>query len=126
MFKDGKRCGQGKMTYVKVDELYGDKEFSDYAGEWRLNLRHGYGVMTWADGSCFKGQWHMDKRTEGLMNIPDGTFYQGSFKDDMFHGKGKITLLNKSEFSGIFEVGKCPNFGVMRYEDGKIYVGVMK
>lgn len=36
----------------------------------------------------------MDKRTTGKMRITDGSIYNGSFKDDKFHGKGTITFLD--------------------------------
>lgn len=37
-------------------------ETGEYEGQWKFNLRHGQGVMKWADGSKFEGEWNMDKR----------------------------------------------------------------
>ena len=28
-----------------------------YNGQWKGNLRHGNGTMTWADGAVYEGEW---------------------------------------------------------------------
>ena len=64
LFKDGKRSGHGRMIFVMGGENDSRSgETAEYIGEWKYNLRHGNGKMTWqADGSRYEGLWHMDKR----------------------------------------------------------------
>jgi hypothetical protein len=49
------------MKYVMGSD--GNRDTAEFVGEWRHNLRHGTGEMTWSsDKSKYVGQWHMDKR----------------------------------------------------------------
>lgn len=34
----------------------------EYQGEFSKNLRHGYGICVWADGSRYEGDWSNDDR----------------------------------------------------------------
>lgn len=46
--------------------------------------------MSWADGSYFEGDWQMDRRVKGVMRMSDNIKYTGTFKDDLYHGKGSL------------------------------------
>jgi hypothetical protein len=99
MFKDGKRSGPGKMNYVMSGESDSRYETAIYIGEWRYNLRHGQGTMTWqSDGSKYDGLWHMDKRVQGTFKMGTSSGaggaveYRGEFRDDLFHGRGRLML----------------------------------
>jgi len=94
-------------------------EDETYTGEVRNNMPHGNGILTFADGTNFAGQW-IDGKLDGYVSItiPDvfkfeGNFledtlfddeidemfdgvgfefkYEGQFKDDNINGYGKIT-----------------------------------
>ncbi len=135
MFKDGKRSGWGKMNYVMTGENDPRRETAEYVGEWRYNLRHGQGVMVWfSDSSRYEGLWHMDKRVQGTLKL--GTTsraggaieYTGEFRDDLFHGRGRMLLgdsLLGTTYEGVFEQGKCAKFGRLIYRDKSIYLGEM-
>jgi hypothetical protein len=100
LFKDGKRSGIGKMNYVlSTDNDPRGRETAEYVGEWKCNMRQGQGVMTWhSDHSRFEGQWHMDKRVFGTLKLGKSAgscgaiAYTGEFRDDLFHGRGKLEL----------------------------------
>ena len=84
--------------------------------------------MTWGDGSRFEGEWKLDLRFKGRMQMIDGTIYDGEFKDDVYHGRGRILTKMQGKgvdgrelykvFEGIFEHGKRPTEGKITYSDG--------
>ena len=111
------------------------RETAEYIGDWRSNVRHGQGTMIWhSDGSRFDGIWHMDRRVQGtlLMGSSSGcgaSSYTGDFRDDLFHGKGKLVLSESNLgviYEGVFEEGRCAKFGRLTYSDGSTYLGEMQ
>ena len=80
-FKDGRPCGQGTMTYTYSLPGSSGVEFENgtYEGMWKAGKREGQGVLTWADGSTFKGIWKNDNRHKGTMRRPNGNTYIGYF-----------------------------------------------
>ena len=52
----------------------------------------------------------------------DSTIYEGPFKNDLFHGFGKLTFLDSSTFEGVFLEGRCPKIGRKTFE-GDAYEG---
>jgi len=57
-----------RPSYVEVDENgrvtrppYSLKNGATYTGQWLNEMRDGYGVQIWPDGSRYEGQWRMDK-----------------------------------------------------------------
>ena len=100
-WKDGKRHGQGNMTY---------HDGSKFVGKWKDGKRHGQGNMTYAtdvssnftlqknnvltfhDGSKFVGKWKNGKRHgQGTWKHPYGRTYVGGYKNGWWHGKGVTT-----------------------------------
>ena len=131
VFKDGKRSGQGMMKYIMISDNSSDS--ASYTGEWRYNLRHGQGEMIWnSDGSRFEGLWHMDQRLKGTFTMGSNstgsgaTSYIGEFRDNLFHGRGKLVLTDGVIYEGVFEQGSCVKFGKLLYKDGSLYFGEMK
>ena len=50
-------------------------------------MRHGKGVMKWADGSSYDGEWNQDKMTgQGKFNWPNGDECEGKWRDDLQEG----------------------------------------
>ena len=72
-----KRHGDGKCIYVNG---------SIYTGQWDNDKRHGYGTQTWPDGREYRGYWSNDKPdgVEGHFSYPDGTVYEGQFKNGQY------------------------------------------
>lgn len=118
----GQKHGKGHMIYPSGNE---------YDGEWKNNIKHGYGVHTFTDGHIYTGEFDEDRRHgQGTMNYPDGAFYKGGWevsdrggygvfhfadgakydgewKKNVFHGQGTYTLASgKLLHSGRYENGK--------------------
>jgi len=88
-FKDGKRSGNGVMTYFVPSKADGSLQKAIFKGAWRHNQRNGEGTMTWErDGSVFKGQWKNDQKFFGTETLGNKDVYIGYFKDNEFHGQG--------------------------------------
>ena len=57
----------------------------------------------------------------------DQNIYEGQFKNEKFHGKGKITYIRDDfSFECIFENGFASNVGRALYKDGSEYIGEME
>lgn len=55
-------------------------------------IRHGFGVMEWADGTRYSGEWRNDMfNGRGKLYHYFGDIYDGDWKDNKAHGKGKYT-----------------------------------
>jgi len=67
---NGKANGQGIYT----SKLNG----TTYSGQFISDTFNGYGVMQWADGSRYTGDWQDDVSANGLMTFPDGRTAKGS------------------------------------------------
>lgn len=122
-FKDGRQSGKGKFVYKNLKTQSGDKMNATYEGSWKAGKRHGKGIMQWGDGSEFHGDWINDNRVKGRMIMVDGTEYVGTFKDDYFHGRGKIYLPDGKIFEGECFEGVCMQIGTIYYQNGDIYTG---
>ena len=48
---------EGRVTR----EPYSLKNGATYTGQWLNELRDGYGVQVWPDGSIYEGMWREDK-----------------------------------------------------------------
>ncbi len=108
-FKDGRACGEGLIKYVRSLPGHNGAEYEEatYEGLFKAGKREGFGIMTWADGSQFKGIWKNDMRHDGEMVMQNGNIYRGGFKDDKFSGLGM--LLNSREnliYQGDFVEGR--------------------
>jgi hypothetical protein len=52
-----------------------------YTGQWRNNMRDGFGVQVWADGARYEGGWVEDKAEgKGKFIHADGDVYDGEWK----------------------------------------------
>lgn len=59
----------------------------------------------------------------GVYDWPDGTKYEGSFKNNKIEGKGIWLWPNGDKYEGQFLDGKYNGFGVLQYKDGTKYQG---
>ncbi len=115
--KNGKREGMGTCHY---------KDGKTYEGEWKDNVRHGKGILRWADGICsYDGDWENDKRCgHGVMIYTDGT-YTGAWHDDKRNGQGVFVVKNgKSDqkWEGEWkDNNKYTGYGYQRYNNGVYY-----
>ena len=87
-FKDGKKNGQGVLTYSNG---------SKYVGEFQDGKKHGQGIITSPEGSQYEGVFKDGKfHGKGALfrydksGQPCGKFERGLFKDGKFVKYGKI------------------------------------
>mmetsp|Transcript_45687 Transcript_45687/g.111312 ORF Transcript_45687/g.111312 Transcript_45687/m.111312 type:complete len:829 (+) Transcript_45687:432-2918(+) len=130
--------GKGKLKYEKEGRWYegdwihgrwtgfgrlsnGDGDF--YEGGLKNDHKHGTGVMRFADGRVFEGEYIRGQMIQGKMTYQDGSVYGGSWVDGMRHGRGKCIFVDGSEYEGEFREGNFHGHGKMTWNDGGWYVG---
>ena len=132
-FEDGQHHGYGTMTWPDgqsyVGEWYhnqiegqGTMVFADkrkYIGMFKDGKRHGWGKMEQPyrygfhegqqhDGtSIYEGVWVNNKmECYGTLTFPDKRKYIGTFKQDKFHGWGKLEQADGKVYDGEWDNGK--------------------
>ena len=54
-----------------------------YEGHWKDNVKDGYGIMKWPDGSVYEGEWNNDKFSGvGRLRYGNGDSYEGQWSND--------------------------------------------
>ena len=120
-WKDGKRNGQGTLTFAngckykgewRDDKLTGQGNFSDlngnkYVGEWKDNKQNGQGTLTLESGSVYAGEWKDGKQNgQGTYNYLGGATYVGEWKDGQKSGQGTYTDGSYANFNETAYVGE--------------------
>lgn len=130
--------GKGRLEYEKEGRWYegdwihgrwtgygrlsnGDGDF--YEGGLKNDHKHGTGIMRFADGRMFEGEYIRGQMIQGKMTYQDGSVYGGSWVDGMRHGRGKCIFVDGSEYEGEFREGNFHGHGKMTWNDGGWYVG---
>ena len=82
------------------------KRYNDayYLGELKNGRRHGQGIMRYASGRVYEGNWTSDMR----------------------HGRGYEKYANSNVYDGEFAKGKAEGKGVYSWANGEIYDGEWK
>jgi len=62
-WKDGKKHGQGTLTWASG---------AKYEGEWKDGKKHGQGTLTWASGKKYEGEWKDDVASGGWLYWANG------------------------------------------------------
>jgi hypothetical protein len=70
-----------------------------YEGQWKNGSflflggkEQGEGIMTYADGNTYEGQWEAGKaQGEGIMTYANGNTYDGQWENNHPHGEGTMT-----------------------------------
>ena len=90
-FLNDKRHGNGMLC----SEREGDKYI--YDGSWFEGMKNGYGQEVTQKGK-YNGEWLEDMRHGTGVNIDNnGDVYEGEFKLNKRHGKGKLTKILKMD-----------------------------
>eukprot|EP00347_Sterkiella_histriomuscorum_P019256 403342342 len=120
-FEDGKKQGKGrweKRQSVK-DETSGQEEeiVVYYEGEYKNDVKEGYGQYRWASGNFYKGYYKNDKRHfYGEMYWNDGSIYKGEWCDGVQHGYGKMIFATGEVKEGFFDNG------VFKFEGNELQI----
>ena len=133
--------GKGRLEYEKESRWYdGDWIHGRWTGYGRLangngdvyegglknDYRHGTGIMKFADGRVFEGDYIRGHRIQGKMTYQDGSVYDGSWVDGLRHGRGKCVFVDGSEYEGEFREDNFQGRGKLTWNDGGGYVGICK
>mmetsp|Transcript_7257 Transcript_7257/g.14866 ORF Transcript_7257/g.14866 Transcript_7257/m.14866 type:complete len:725 (-) Transcript_7257:162-2336(-) len=113
-WRHGRWTGQGRLSN-------GDGDF--YEGGLKSDHKHGGGVMKFADGRIFEGEYINGQMVEGKMTYQDGSTYTGGWVDGMRHGRGRCVFTDQSVYEGEFREGEFFGFGKMSWSDGGWYEG---
>jgi hypothetical protein len=116
-FKEGKRHGKGTLTYTKKEK---HKVTAKYEGEWKNGKKDGQGKFLYNMGETYEGGFKNGKRHgQGTWKHPNGRKYVGGYKNGRWHGKGVSTALDGQRwftfYEGEFVKGK-------RHGQGKLVV----
>jgi len=108
-FIAGKKSGKGKL------ENFSSK--SIYEGEFKNDMKEGYGVEKFYDGSVYKGYYSRDmKQGLGILTLKKEkgiSIFEGEFKNDKIWGKGKYKWDNGKEYEGEWENNEISGFGIL-------------
>lgn len=98
-----------------------------YFGDLKNGLRHGYGTMTYTEGSKYVGEWHNDVYNgQGTFTFSDGEKYVGGFKNGKFDGQGTRIYSGGAKYVGGYKDGKFDGQGTITFSDGSTFVGEWK
>lgn len=115
--RNGLRDGDGTRTYANSPLVY--------VGQYSGNKKNGFGRLINARTNqvVYEGEWRNDmKEGNGHLLYEHGT-YNGMFKSDFFHGRGKLSWRNGDVFDGDFHRGERTGRGIMKFGNGDSYEG---
>ena len=126
-------CVNGYGTYLYDGANKGDK----YVGEWKNDMRHGFGTYTFGPNSEYAGDIYMGESKNDSWNgfgtyiSAKGFKYVGEWKDDSNHGVGTYIWANGDKYVGEFRDNYFHGFGSMYYlapgqNQGDIFHGEYK
>ena len=91
------------LAELQAAEGFTERRFPQaiYLGIMFEGKRHGRGVMKYANGRQYEGQWEKDLRNgKGFERYPNGNSYYGNFKMGKADGKGVYTWVNGEVYDG--------------------------
>ena len=119
-FQNGLRHGKGRHSGT----------YWFFEGDFKEDLRTGYGVYTWPDGRKYEGNWENDLRSgKGKLTLRNGSIYEGNWKDDAPSGQGSFFYPSGTCCEGQWD-GHRPSFqevlfafARVNYTSGERYEG---
>ena len=109
---------EGKWTY---HHARGDV----FEGNYKNNLKDGFGKLTWVGGDIYEGNWKNDARNGyGKNTWVSGNVFEGNYKNNAREGLGKMTWVSGNVFEGIYKHGKR-HYGKLTFAAGNTYNGAM-
>eukprot|EP00741_Cyanophora_paradoxa_P004225 tig00000789_g4103.t1 len=122
-----------------------------YLGQWRDNLKHGYGIQIEKNGNKYEGEWNRGRRHgqgtyyvcingklvkrfeghwcddtmqgRGKYYYPDGTQYDGEWLSNERHGQGRFTYASGDLYEGQWHYGLRQGYGILDYANGDRFEG---
>ena len=98
----------------ELDDAHGRLEFIGHVLPVADELQpHGFGVMTWGDGSLYSGEWqHGNLSGFGTEKYGDGSTYVGQFEAHERHGLGVFKSMGGECYMGHWARGQRHGAGV--------------
>ena len=95
LFNKGKAL-KGKAIMYFNEPNFNLMDFSEvYEGDFRDNIREGYGKFTMSNGDRYEGEFQNDSYNgKGKYYWQNGNIYEGGFKNYKKEGRGKLTFFN--------------------------------
>ena len=91
--------GKGKFEYPGYT----------YDGDFKMGVRHGYGVFTKHDVFFYAGNWVDNKRQGYGVSVNKQHTYKGMHYNDLRHGKGELIYNHGYTYKGTFFEGHLTN-----------------
>jgi len=97
---------------------------SAYTGQWKGNMRDGFGLQNWADGAVYHGEWRENKaHGKGRFTHVDGSVYIGEWQNNMAHGLGIYYQMDGPKYEGGWREDVREGPGVETSTDGSTFQG---
>ena len=98
-----------------------------YEGQWKAGKREGQGTTRYAIGNVYVGQYKADtKEGEGKFCYATGDVYEGQYKAGKQEGKGKYSYANGNVYEGQYKANMREGQGTKSYANGDVYDGEWK
>ena len=98
-----------------------------YEGQWKAGKREGQGTTRYAIGNVYEGQYKADtKEGEGKFCYATGDVYEGQYKAGKHEGKGKYSSANGNVYEGQYKANMREGQGTESYANGDVYDGEWK
>lgn len=98
-----------------------------YYGEYKKNLKHGFGLQSFTNGDFYKGEFFEGQmQGKGLYFWSHGGVYEGEFKNGHINGFGTEYYSSGNTYTGDFINGKKHGRGEMKFSSGDKYIGEWK
>ena len=99
-FVNGLKQGKGKWK-KKLEE--GEVSNNCFEGEYKADMKNGFGEFSWASGNKYRGNYVDDKREGyGEMQWIDGSIYRGYWDDGIQEGLGVMIFPDGFKKAGFF------------------------
>ena len=80
---------------------------------------HGYGIFIKGDGETYEGEYrHNQYHGRGKQRLPQGDQFDGMFKEGQYHGRGFMRYADDSNYQGDFLAGMFHGQGTFRWPKG--------
>lgn len=113
-FKNGQFQGHGRLEFAGG---------AVYAGEFTNGAITGSGTLHYANGDRYTGKLNYGRaHGRGVLETRGG-LYEGEFRNDRYHGMGKLADKGGNIYTGAFEDGHFHGRGVYATTDGRTYNG---
>jgi len=101
-----------------------------YEGFLKDGVPHGYGIMMYENNiKRLKFGWEVEE--EEMYDLGGYTLvfslfekYEGSWRNGLWHGYGRLTFTDGVVFDGLWENGETAHYGRMELRDGEVYTGI--